>query len=67
MAFEAKYHGTCGSCQEKITPGQQVKYVDEALVHDDCEAEAPREKATGVVCTTCFMEKSLSGACGCTL
>lgn len=66
MAFEAKYHGTCGTCDEKITPGQPVKYVADSLVHDDCERSAPREKASGVICTSCFMEKSLSGDCACT-
>lgn len=26
MSFEAKYHGTCNTCEESIEPGQLVEY-----------------------------------------
>jgi hypothetical protein len=65
--FEAKYKGTCSDCHEPIEVGDQVVYVNDELVHVDCEGSAladvlnmrPRKKAA--VCERCFMEKP----CGC--
>lgn len=65
MTFEARFHGQCPLCEERIKPGQRVKYVDNVLVHDDCEESAPPPESFGEVCMLCFMEKSTSGACGC--
>ncbi|MEU9806243.1 hypothetical protein [Mycobacterium sp. NPDC050853] len=39
MSFEAKYPGRCGSCDNKIHPGDDVHYEDDELVHDDCPGE----------------------------
>jgi hypothetical protein len=64
--FEAKYHGTCAGCHEHIEPGQMVRYVDDVLEHDNCDAEPGDTKTRGDVCAQCFMEKSLSGECSCT-
>lgn len=37
--FEAKYEGYCGhpDCGEKIHVGEQVKYIDDELVHRRCD------------------------------
>lgn len=35
-AFEARYFGTCAWCQERIEPGDMVRYYDDELVHADC-------------------------------
>jgi len=56
MTFTAKYHGTCGSCTEHITPGERVDYAEDDLVHADCEQAAPRERPT-TVCPTCHLTR----------
>lgn len=36
--FEAKYYGTCWSCQEPIEPGDSICYNDgDDIVHEGCE------------------------------
>lgn len=35
--FEARYRGTCASCGLRITPGALVRYVENLLIHRDCE------------------------------
>lgn len=40
MSFEAKYHGRCSGCDERIEPGDQVEYDDEQLVHTQCDTQA---------------------------
>lgn len=64
--IEARRWSECPSCEESIRPGDRIMPdpMDGAgatWVHEQCPAEpAPRE-----VCTDCFMEKALNGACGC--
>ena len=54
--FLAKWGGLCGACYDHIEPGDRVQYVNDDLVHVDCEPfEVPDEKA--VVCTTCWIQK----------
>jgi hypothetical protein len=65
VTFPAKFHGRCGACDEHIVPGQPVKYVDDVLVHDDCEASAPAEVKVGETCQGCFTQKALDGSCLC--
>lgn len=51
--FEARYHTTCAGCEEKISPGDLVKFVDDEVVHEDCE---PREERPAKPpCPACFM------------
>jgi hypothetical protein len=54
--FEARYHGTCPACDEAIKPGQQVRFDDDALVHDDCTDAVPVERPV-VVCDRCWLVK----------
>lgn len=58
MSFEARYHSTCGTCDETITPGQQARH-DEAgcVVHVKCpepvDQDAPQRNEKR--CTSCNM------------
>lgn len=64
--FPARYPGRCAACQERIIEGDQIGYTeDDEIVHADCEASAPRETPPRETCPRCFMERSVSGACGC--
>lgn len=60
LSFEARYHGTCGSCDGPIKPGQQVRYDDNVLVHDNCTDAESNERPV-VVCGQCWLTKP----CGC--
>lgn len=60
--FEARFHGQCPSCGEHIGPGYPVKYVEDQLVHEDCEA-AYKPEPDVEVCDQCFMAKSVTGTC----
>ena len=48
--FTAQYFGQCPDCDEKIEPGQLVRYADDELVHTYC-AITP---TTEVACKRCF-------------
>lgn len=62
MTFEAKYADECSTCWEPIEVGQVARYEGGSrIVHDVC----PTLPAAREVCPRCFMERSLSGACGC--
>lgn len=34
--FEAMFPDSCEECQQDITPGDRVLYLDDDLVHEDC-------------------------------
>lgn len=65
MGFEAKYHGRCADCGEHIAPGDRVRYDDDRLVHDNCEASATPDptvlRPDEIVCESCWLVKP----CGC--
>lgn len=50
--FEARYKGWCEECEGSITPGQQVRYCGDYLVHVVCPTEAP---TLGTRCATCHL------------
>ena len=60
MSFEARYGGTCSACGERIHIGDTATYVDDSIVHVDCDAVAVPEK-TPEICGTCWLTKP----CGC--
>ena len=63
--FEARYHSECGECGRRIKPGDMAKYDDrDKVVHVICPEDVGL-RAAGEVCGKCFMEKSLTGECGC--
>jgi len=77
MSFTARYHGRCGSCEEQITPGQEVAYdADGDVVHESCEFARPStpwpksedaelDLTPGESCDECFTIKAVNGACAC--
>ena len=56
MSFEAKYGGTCGSCDERIRVGELVAYDEDVIVHAECESAA-RMIRKADVCTGCWLTK----------
>lgn len=63
MTFRAKYDGECANeCGERIHVGDEVEYVENELMHANCNAP---ECSPRPVCHVCWMEKALNGACGC--
>ncbi len=66
MTFEAKYHGRCGVCDERIDPGDPCAYAEDVIVHGDCEQAAARaERRKRPVCEKCWTEVTPAGTCGC--
>jgi hypothetical protein len=62
--FEAQYPGDCSECEQPIKPGQAIARTrfptGPGYHHVMCPVSNPRE-----ICDRCFMEKSITGACGC--
>lgn len=60
MAFTVQYETECTSCGQTVRKGTQGYYIGSGdIVHyPDCPS--PVE-----VCNKCFMEKSITGKCGC--
>ena len=53
MTFDAKYHGTCGDCGDRIEPGDQIGYDDtDTIVCADCLRDDHRA-TTGYDLTVC--------------
>lgn len=64
--FEAQYPGTCEECGERFDKGTTIRVVATgAAVHDVCPDDVPLP--TSEICPRCFIEKSVTGACGCDL
>lgn len=55
--FSAKYSGRCARCPHRIEPGDDVVYVDDELVHLECEDTPPTRERTAVVCPKCWLEQ----------
>lgn len=53
--FQAKYGGNCGACGERIHKDDWAKYMEDNLVHADCEDVQPERKAE--VCISCWLTK----------
>lgn len=63
--FEARRHSDCAGCGWRIKPGDLAKYDEhDSVVHLVCPEEVGL-RAVGEVCGRCFMEKSITGVCGC--
>lgn len=62
MSFIARWASKrpCPECGLQILPGEQVEYIEDEIQHVSCTPPEPRP-----VCGVCFLEKSVSGACGC--
>lgn len=55
--FAARFSGPCAHCDEGISAGQRVEFMDDDLVHVRC----PKPAAT---CPKCFLVLPASGECG---
>lgn len=55
--FTALYRSRCGGCDNDVRPGDDVTWVDDELVHLDCEgtAEAAHRRAERPVCNACHL------------
>ena len=58
MSFVASWPGSCESCLEPITPGQECRYSPRGFVHVDCEAREPAQQA---ICCRCNLAGRLVG------
>ena len=66
MSWYAQYGGACAECGGKIYPGDEIDWADaddRTVKHETCED--PLDLEPRPTCPECFMEVSLSGACGC--
>ncbi len=66
--FEARYPGRCPACREQIEVGDDLVFNDDdVVVHFGCanRSAVPKIGQSGEVCPRCFIEKAVSGACGC--
>ena len=61
MSFRARYEGVCADCDEPIQVGQLIRTEGDEYVYVRC---APAREL-GEVCPSCWLEKSVTGACGC--
>lgn len=63
-AFKAEYYGPCAA-GDRIEPGELVVYVNDVLVHVDCEGPALTQldlDGEKRVCQACFL---VEGSCDC--
>lgn len=52
--FPARYKGPCAAdCGSLIEPGEDVRYLDDELVHADCDGK--REMPWVAVCPKCHI------------
>lgn len=62
MSFIAKWGSTCGFCDQRIRPGEEVAYTAFGdLGHVKCPAD-PTELQRAV-CPECFLEVPVTGVC----
>lgn len=52
--FEARYAGTCASCDERFAVGDAVRFEDDQLVHDTCTETTP-QRPERPACPTCWL------------
>lgn len=56
-AFEARYHGKCALCGERIVPGDLCRFAEDdgGVVHVDCDAVVLPDEKPAKVCTRCWL------------
>lgn len=65
MAFEAQWAGVCGECEEWFQSGDYIDRHDRGGYRHAGVCPESVEQKRGEICGSCFIEKSLTGACGC--
>ena len=70
MTFAAQFPGKCSSCGEWFPEGMPIKqdHAGRGYKHDDCadSETSPLPNVAREVCSRCWLEKSITGECGCT-
>ena len=65
----AKWQTGCVGCDRRIEPGEEMERAGTGWVHVECDpgfSDAYQHQAiVGPVCPKCWLERSLSGECGC--
>lgn len=67
MSFAAQFPGKCALCGEWFSEGTQIERDPDGrgYRHTDCDNDDPQPSIAREVCDRCWLEKSLSGECGC--
>lgn len=71
MTFPARFRGRCAACDLWWMPGDPIRpygtHPDGSTLyaHADCDHTPDHEEPAREICRTCWLEKSISGACGC--
>jgi len=55
--FRARHPGRCANCPERIEPGDEVVYVDDVVIHADCEDATPEPERPPDICPTCHLQR----------
>jgi len=63
--FPAQFFGRCANCDEGIVPPEMIRATGDGYVHDICNDPLGDDEPCREICRTCWLEKSVSGACGC--
>jgi hypothetical protein len=59
-SFLARYPGVCGSCDDRIHEGDEIRMEAGVAIHADCDAPSTHERAIAErTCTRCFLVKPL--------
>ena len=64
MTFTARYAGKCADCGELFPAGTPLQrhHVTGEYSHEVCE---PPEQPKREVCPGCWLDRSITGECGC--
>jgi hypothetical protein len=55
--FNARYPGRCeGDCGGEIEPGDEVSYVDDQLMHTDCQPRHWPDGEKPPICPHCWLQ-----------
>ncbi len=68
MTFAAQFPGKCSLCGEWFTEGTAIKHeaLGHGWQHADCDADdSVTPTVAREVCDRCWLEKSITGECGC--
>lgn len=61
--FPARFEGICVDCHQIIHVGHEIVRTDDAYSHAACEIAPPEPDRP--VCTRCWQQIAINGACGC--
>lgn len=65
MTFAAKFPGKCSACGDWFAEGVTLTRDAQGYRHADCNDADDPSPVTREVCRRCWLEKSVTGECGC--